>query len=168
MGYHPLSPVDERPCLAGWQALVHLGLRAEEPQDFIVRRLAGADLLERIARRDRAALAAALGRPFHVNARSKRLGDPSPQREEQRTGEIPEPEQKRRDQDGPPRQPAREVGEPDLQLLRRQAFRGDEREPERLRVGPRLTQAPGGRGGDELFDLQMAGVGEVHAPKYSG
>ena len=28
------------------------------------------------------ALAAALGRPFHVNARSKRLGDPSPQREE--------------------------------------------------------------------------------------
>src|SRR6266508_2087854 len=87
-GTNPLPPVDERPRLAGRKALVHLGLRTEEPQDVLVGRLAGADLLERIAGRNRAALPAALGRSPHVNARSERPGDPPPQHEEQRTGEI--------------------------------------------------------------------------------
>src|SRR5713101_6145177 len=122
VGHHPLSPVDERPRLAGRQPLVLLGMRAEEPQDLLVGRHAGTDPLERIAGRNRAALPAGLGRSPHVNARSERPGEPPPQREEERTGKIPEPEQKRRDQDGPPWQPAREVGEPDFQLLWRQAF----------------------------------------------
>jgi hypothetical protein len=96
-----------------------------------------------------------------VHVRPERPDKPPQQRGDQRSREIAESEEERRDQDGSPRQLPDEVGKLDLQELGRQAFGHQEGKLERLRIAPRLAHAPGRRGRHHLVDLEMARVAKI-------
>src|SRR5438067_233137 len=120
-------------------------MRATKPQDILIAGLPRTDLSQRLLRRDRAFLTPGPLAPAHVDARSQCSTEPPRQRADQWPCQVPEPEEQRRNQDRPPRQPSREVGELDLQHLWHKAFGREEREPERLCVAPRLAHLPARR-----------------------
>src|SRR5262245_56987225 len=136
-------------------------MRAAEPEDLLVARLPRTDPSQRLLRRDRASLPAGRLAPAHVDARSQCSTEPPRQRTDEWPRQISEPEEQHGNKDRPPRQPSREVGELDLQHLWYKAFGREEREPQRLRVAPRLAHPPTRRRRNHLIDLEVARVGEV-------
>src|SRR5215471_13188205 len=140
VGNHALTAVQQRPCLARRYARLLLRMWPTEADDLLVARLPRPDLSQRLLRRDRAALPAGRLAPAHVDARAQCSTEPLHQRVDQGPRQVTEPEEEDRNQDWPPRQPSREVGELDLQHLRRQPLGREEREPHHLRVTPRLTR----------------------------
>src|SRR5262250_2517980 len=88
-----------------------------EPQNLFVTRLPRTDLSQRLFRRDRASLTASRFSTAHVDARSQCSTESSRQCAEEWPRQVPQPQKQHRNDDWPPRQPPREVGELDLQHL---------------------------------------------------
>src|SRR5262249_18336160 len=130
-------------------------MRATEPEHLLVARLSRTDLFQRLLRRDRASLSAGCVAPAYVAAASQRSTEPPGQRTDEWSRQVSEREEEYRNQDGPPRQPSREVNELDLQHLWRETFGREERKPERVRIAPRLAHLPTRGRWNHLINLEM-------------
>jgi len=96
-----------------------------------------------------------------VDARAQGPTETPHYRVDQGPRQIPESEEEHRNQDRPPCQPSREVGELDLQHLGRKALGPEEWEPEHFRVTSRLTRLLARGRRHHGIDLEVACVGEV-------